>query len=38
VLSRCEDRDIYRRTSTPGNLLITPYQTFIKEQLQRGDI
>ena len=38
VLSRCEDRDIYRRTSTPGNLLITPYQTFIKEQLQRGDM
>ena len=38
VLSRCEDQDIYRRPSTPGNLLITPYQSFIKEQLQRGDM
>jgi hypothetical protein len=24
ILGRCEDQDVYRRISTPGNLLITP--------------
>ena len=38
ILDRDEDKDVYQRVSTPGNLLITPYKTFIKKQLQRGDM
>jgi len=38
ILKRDEDKDVYQRISTPGNLLITPYKTFIKKQLQRGDM
>jgi len=38
ILSRSEDHDVYRRTSTFGNLLITTYETFIREQLQRGNM
>jgi transposase len=38
ILGRCEDQDVYRRISTPGNLLITPHKTFIEKQLQRGDM
>ena len=34
ILYRPEERDVYNRTTEPGNLLITPYMEYIRDLLK----
>lgn len=36
ILNRPEDRDVYNRTTEPGNLLITPYMEYIRDLLKKS--
>ena len=38
ILNRPEDRDVYNRTTEPGNLLITPYMEYIRDLLKKANI
>ena len=35
ILNRPEDKDVYNRTTEPGNLLITPYMEYIRSLLKK---